>query len=419
MTHIWHSTWTIELSLISSLSRWDQQRFQVWSTGLGNSHQQITMDLNHNQEVQLRVGAHHLEDQHITSIDDMSRSQLKGFDVDRYLHEVIEQMKSLVEDSMPLQVIELESHKLCELLNAHVHSGFTGQSNQPHEPLITSALKKRLSNMFATPANAIRQKLQKSLTRGRHVTTIDRAVSSGSLSELLPDSQPSHANCSFVWEQDIADSLLANLPSQLSSLSKECEVTVNSITANSPTEKRVTRRWTCHRQSLAPSQLSPSSRRKKRKKSMRTSNANCTNETQDLIIQMENSNDTNVHNHTILVPDTQDAILTGQDKKKKKDRPKSNKTAPAHHQTLSQNSSGTGAVPKGTCTKYCVPHCKFNGKETAAAELLCCGVCMLWIHPACAGDSQDAWTCAQCRLMPVYMTQLITDLAQLRSDVHV
>ena len=175
--------------------------------------------------------------------------------------------------SLPLRAIELECSKLCELLSAHVHSRLTIQSYQPNEPLIKST---------ATPASAIRQKLQKSLTRGRHETTIARAVSSESLSELLLSSQPSHVNCSVVWEQDIADSLLANLPSQLS---EECEVTVDNITciedsttshtdSSSPKEKRVTRRRTCHRQSLAPSQVSASSRRKKQKKSVRSSTIN-------------------------------------------------------------------------------------------------------------------------------------------------
>ena len=114
------------------------------------------MDLNRNQEVQLRVAAHHLEDQHIASIDDMSRSQLERFDVNLYLHEVIGQMKSLVEDSMPLLAIDLECSKLCELLNAHVHSRLTRQSYQPNEPLIKSTLKKRLSNLFATPGGGPR-----------------------------------------------------------------------------------------------------------------------------------------------------------------------------------------------------------------------------------------------------------------------
>ena len=107
---------------------------------------------------------------------------------------------------------------------------------------------------------------------------------------------------------------------------------------------------------------------------MRTSDVNC----KDLIIQTEDVNDTNVDNHTILVPDTQNAIVTpAQDKKKKKGRPKSNKTATAHTHKRSQNSSGIGAVPKRARTKYCVPHCKYYGKETAAAELIRCGMCIL------------------------------------------
>ena len=95
---------------------------------------------------------------------------------------------------------------------------------------------------------------------------------------------------------------------------------------------------------------------KKKKNSMRTSDVNC----KDLIIQMEDVNDTNVDNHTILVPDTQDAIVTpAQDKKKKKGRPKSNKTATAHTHKLSQNSSGIGAVPKQT-DRYFIDRKKVN-----------------------------------------------------------
>ena len=181
--------------------------------------------------------------------------------------------------------------------------------------------------MFATPANAIRQKLQKSLTRGRHETTIARAVSSESLSVLLPNSQPSHVNCSVVWEQDIADSLLANLPSQLFSLSEECEITVDNITSiedsttshtvsSSPKEKRVTRRRACHRQSLARLKSQPaSSRRKKQKKSVRNSTINCARKTQDPIME----DNENTADHAIIVPDTQvETVTPDQDKKKKK-----------------------------------------------------------------------------------------------------
>ena len=46
-------------------------------------------------------------------------------------------------------------------------------------------------------------------------------------------------------------------------------------------------------------------------------------------------------------------------------------------------------MPKGSRTKYCIPHCKYNGMETAAAELLHCGMCMQWVHTICAGDSQE------------------------------
>ena len=84
---------------------------------------------------------------------------------------------------------------------------------------------------------------------------------------------------------------------------------------------------------------------------------------------MEDNEDSNTANHTIIVPDTQvETVTPDQDKKKKKSRSKSNITAAAHKHKLSQN--GTGAVPKGSHTKYCIPHCKYNGVETAAAELL-------------------------------------------------
>ena len=106
--------------------------------------------------------------------------------------------------------------------------------------------------------------------------------------------------------------------------------------------------------------------------------------------------------------------------RKIKKRSKSNITAAAHKHKLSQN--GTGAVPKGSRTKYCILHCKYNGMETAATELLRCGI-MHWVHPVCAGDSQEdaahqgAWTCAQCRQMPLHMSQLLADLTKLRNDV--
>ena len=66
---------------------------------------------------------------------------------------------------------------------------------------------------------------------------------SQSLSELLPNSQPSHVNCSVVWEQGIADSLLANLPSQLSSLSEECGVTVDNITSHTDSSSPRREEW--------------------------------------------------------------------------------------------------------------------------------------------------------------------------------
>ena len=93
---------------------------------------------------------------------------------------------------------------------------------------------------------------------------------------------------------------------------------------------------------------------------------------------MEDNEDSNTANHTIIVPDTQvETVTPDQDKKKKKSRSKSNITAAAHKHKLSQNE--TGAVPKGSHTKYCIPHYKYNGVETAAAaaELLRWGMCIL------------------------------------------
>ena len=76
-----------------------------------------------------------------------------------------------------------------------------------------------LSNLFATPINAIKQRLQRSSRR----TLLRKSVSESSLDELLSSSSTNHIPSSqTTWEHtSISDNTLAQVSSQLNCLLEE------------------------------------------------------------------------------------------------------------------------------------------------------------------------------------------------------
>ena len=85
-------------------------------------------------------------------------------------------------------------------------------------------------------------------------------------------------------------------------------------------------------------------------------------------------------------------------------------------------SKAPSALPKTSNREYCVPTC-YSGKVTKSSDMLRCGMCMLWLHPTCVGDSdndtvhQGAWLCSQCRKLPNQGSILVSKLKKLREDI--
>ena len=85
-------------------------------------------------------------------------------------------------------------------------------------------------------------------------------------------------------------------------------------------------------------------------------------------------------------------------------------------------SKAPSALPKTSNREYCVPTC-YSGKVTKSSDMLRCGMCMLWLHPTCVGDSdndtvhQGAWLCSQCRKLPNQVSILVSELKKLREDI--
>ena len=81
------------------------------------------------------------------------------------------------------------------------------------------------------------------------------------------------------------------------------------------------------------------------------------------------------------------------------------------------------ALPNTSNRKYFVSTCRYSGKVTKSADMLRCGMYMLWLHPPCVGDSdndtvhQGAWLCSQCRKLPNQVSTLVSELKKLREDI--
>ena len=85
-------------------------------------------------------------------------------------------------------------------------------------------------------------------------------------------------------------------------------------------------------------------------------------------------------------------------------------------------SKAPSVLQKTSNREYCVPTCRYSGKVTKSSDMLRCGMCMLWLHPTCIGDSdndtvhQGAWLCSQCRKLPNQVSTLV-ELKKLREDI--
>ena len=68
---------------------------------------------------------------------------------------------------------------------------------------------------------------------------------------------------------------------------------------------------------------------------------------------------------------------------------------------------------------YCLPTCKYSGRDAAESMVRCC-ICMLWVHPvSCCGDSVEdpnhvgMYTCSICRKLPQRLSSIESTIEQL------
>ena len=107
-----------------------------------------------NIDVQLRVASNHLTDIYLDIVNDLKTEQLQLIDEDTYVPQLIDDMTSIVGDSVPTSHIETE----CRNLDTLLHN--VAQDQRLHSPVSDIPVRKRLSSLFSTPINAIRDRLR-------------------------------------------------------------------------------------------------------------------------------------------------------------------------------------------------------------------------------------------------------------------
>ena len=311
---------------------------------------------------------------------------------------------------------------MCDTLCSEAHRLLQNQSSE------TRSVRGRLSALFQTPLNAIKRGLS-TATRGHSLLESKSAILE-SLSELLGSSRVHDTTNQADWNAELGDSTLAMVSTQ-----GQPSVRDNNNSASDKTQSQQhdnsghRREYTIKNNCQPPSQMSTSSRRKNQprtRKSLNTLNKPATRGRNNKL-------------DTTTVPDTQDdsvraslssspaeknnmnnsTILNGE---KKRGRPKGNKRRSIPHKDCPAIIEHD-VIPKTQPMPYCIPLCRFSGKETTQADLVRCCLCMGWFHPVCTGDNNEealakgAWACSQCRRLPSNVSTMLSEIRQMSSDV--
>ena len=109
-------------------------------------------------ESMLGIAVSQLRDSYLSIINDFNCEQLKMIKCDSYTSQLMKEMRCFTGDFVPLSAIEVE----CEHLANYLHCSAQAQQLCNSSKAI---MKSRLSNFFATPINAIKDKLHLSSRR--------------------------------------------------------------------------------------------------------------------------------------------------------------------------------------------------------------------------------------------------------------
>ena len=93
--------------------------------------------------------------------------------------------------------------------------------------------------------------------------------------------------------------------------------------------------------------------------------------------------------------------------------------------TADSNASQDTTSHVASVVRWCVPSCKYDGKEKRGKQTLdmtrCC-FCMYWFHNECMnikdGEKNVVWQCQSCRLVPANISKLLCEMTHLRNDLQ-
>ena len=354
-------------------------------------------------ETQLAVAASHLYDTYMDSITDLTPEQLQTITPDSYTSELIREMKGLVGHSVPKASVDIECQNLSQYLYNAAKDNLLCDVSKP-------SVRSRISKVFATPINAIKDRLQRSSRR----TLLTKSVSESSLDELLSSSSAHHVPSSrTIWEgTSISDNTLAQVPSQLNclleepdddiDLQKDSQITVDSPhrskTAVKPRGSRAsTKSVSSKRHSMS------ASARKRPRRACRINTSKC-----DVTIDVVHDEcDVVVHTvpETQLSDETADNELTCGARQKNWTSWKLKKN---------KNKQHTVDKSKDAC---CLQNgCSHNRTENA--DMLQCSHCGMWHHFDCVGlissDAVGVWPCPRCR----QQTSLLNTCHTMLTDIN-
>ena len=287
--------------------------------------------------VQLRVASNHLTDIYLDLVNDLKTEQLQLIDEDTYVPQLIDDMTSIVGDSVPTSHIETE----CRNLGTLLHN--VAQDQRLHSPVSDIPVRKRLSSLFLTPINAIGDRLRGASKR----PLASHHRSTDSIDELLRTSPRVRLPTENLdpSQGDIGDSTLALFSSQAPKLAclpeadRDDDVTLDPKTTQHRHEEQ---QHTVRRKSMRINPKSASHKRRSRQ-----------------------TNKTRKQEPVTLVPETQPSQV-----KKVK-----------HKQTRNLTK---------TTELYCLPDgCLLHGGQSLN-NMVQCSHCAIWFHMDCVGLDPDA-----------------------------
>ena len=286
------------------------------------------------------MASNHLADIYLDIVNDLKTEQLQLIDEDTYVPQLIDDMTSIVGDSVPASHIETE----CRNLGTLLHN--VAQDQRLHSPVSDIPVRKRLSSLFLTPINAIRDRLRGASKR----PLASHHRSTDSIDELLRTSPRSRSPTESLdpWQGDIGDSTLAFVSSQAPKLACLPEAVIDDdvtldpkTTQHRPEEQQHTGRLVRRKST----RINPKSASRKR--------------------QSKQTNTTRKQEPVTLVHETQPSQV-----KKVKNKQTRNKIK--------------------TTELYCLPDGCLNGRQNLS-EMVQCSHCAIWFHMDCVGlDSSSS-----------------------------